>query len=90
MKYNPYDDEVTGERRAGRPPLSADTKYREQEQGGEMLEDLSDDEANGKPGDDETPSDGDQPPLESNVDGDDQAGDDEDAYHPITPQIPAP
>ena len=87
MKYNPYDDEVTAERRTGRPPLPADAKYREQEQGGEMFED-TDDGATGKLGDNETPSDPDQPPLESNVDADDQAGDDEDAYHPITPQKP--
>ena len=44
MKYNPYDDEMIGHRRTGRPPLPADSKYREQRQRGEMFESLEEDD----------------------------------------------
>ncbi len=54
MKNKLYDHEKIGDRRASRPPLPADSKYREQQKRGEIFEDLVDD--------------------------------DEDAYHPITPQ----
>ena len=74
MKYNPYNDEVLRQRRSGRPQLPADAKYRQQEQLGEISEDLEDDETD--------------PNSKADAEDDDQAGDDEDAYHPITPQIP--
>ena len=90
MKYNPFDDEMTGQRRTGRPPLPADTKYREQEQAAEMLEDLDDDAPIGNAGNNEIPVnvEGAQTTSELHVDVDDQAGDDEDAYHPITQHDP--
>lgn len=87
MKYNPYDDEVTGDRRTGRPPLQAATKYRQQQQRGKMFEDLKD-ETIGSFENNETPAnvDGAEPSSKSEVHVDDQAGDDEGVYHPTTSQ----
>lgn len=44
MKYNPYDEDLTENRRTGRPPLPADAKYREQRQRGAMFENLDEDD----------------------------------------------
>lgn len=90
MKYNPYDDEQVGERRIGRPPLPADAIYRRQQQHGEMFDELDDLEPIGNPEVNDAPTDVDaeQSPLVSTVEIGGQAGDNEDAYHPITPNPP--
>ena len=44
MKYNPYENEEIGNRRTGRPPLPADSKYRLEQQHGYIPEGLDDDE----------------------------------------------
>jgi hypothetical protein len=90
MKYNPYEDEQVGERRIGRPPLPADAIYRLRQQHGEMFDELDDLEPIGNPKVNDAPTDvgAEQPPpvLTAEIGG--QAGDDEDAYHPITPNPP--
>ena len=88
MKHNRYDDDGPGERRTGRPPLPADAIYRQQQQRDEMFDALDDLVTIGKTEGNEAAGDVDAEPFppDSKVEGDDQSGDDEDAYHPTTLQ----
>ena len=88
MKHSPYDDNVFGDRHTGRPPLPADAIYRRQHLRTEILKELDDDDALLNYRRSVIPANAKRPSPKTNFENDDQAGDDEDAYNPITLEKP--